>query len=568
MKLKLNYLLILTFFALFSLNSCQNEILEVTDTNEETLIAPNSTLADLMESAVTNDGGVDDILDNSNCFNVDLPVTIIVNGITITINTREDLALIEEIINQLEDDEDILEFIFPITIILSDYEEIVIENQQQFEALIDTCTEDETDVIDCIDFQYPISFSIYNTAFQIIDTVVIESDEQLYEFLERLQDESDQVVLASLNFPVTMIYANGNTVTVNNNYELEEVLNDAREDCSEEEACREEVVNAHLKECYWNVVAYNESNDFNDYDLYFKEDGLFKVIFEGNVITTGRWQTTTTDNGVVVTISELSEYQELFEGDWLIVECEDDYFKLIREESANSDVTRISIEKECEDDFECTALDIRLFLSECQWFAGSDLFDNVPVGEFHFLDDNVLVVVNTETGNEYTGIWEVELTDEAITLLIDLPAPYDAISKRWKITECAEHRIKMIADDNYLVFERNCSNQSCTEEELDSYLMEFNCYWVAVAVNGSNAFDDFAIQFNENQDLLIEGGGANFFGTWSTAGNPANGVFLTIAQLENNFSVFNGQWLVLECGPERIVLVDGNNEIVIERECP
>jgi len=45
-------------------------------------------------------------------------------------------------------------------------------------------------------------------------------------------------------------------------------------------------------------------------------------------------------------------------------------------------------------------------------------------------------------------------------------------------------------------------------------------------------------------------------------------VFLTIAQLENNFSIFNGQWLVTECGPERIVLVDGDNEIVIERECP
>lgn len=82
------------------------------------------------------------------------------------------------------------------------------------------------------------------------------------------------------------------------------------------------------------------------------------------------------------------------------------------------------------------------------------------------------------------------------------------------------------------------------------------------------AFNDFAIQFNENQDLLIEGNGANYFGTWSTAGNPANGVFLTIAQLENNFSIFNGQWLVTECGPERIVLVDGDNEIVIERECP
>ena len=90
----------------------------------------------------------------------------------------------------------------------------------------------------------------------------------------------------------------------------------------------------------------------------------------------------------------------------------------------------------------------------------------------------------------------------------------------------------------------------------------------SVAVNDSNSYADFAIQFNENQDLLIEGGGANYFGTWSTTGTSTNGVFLVITQLEGNFQVFNGQWLVTECGPERIVLVDGDNEIVIERACP
>ena len=98
--------------------------------------------------------------------------------------------------------------------------------------------------------------------------------------------------------------------------------------------------------------------------------------------------------------------------------------------------------------------------------------------------------------------------------------------------------------------------------------MEFECYWVAVSVDGSIAFNDFAIQFNDNQDLLIEGGGANYFGVWSTFGNSNDGVYLVISQLENNFSVFNDEWLAVECGADRIVLVVGDSETVIERECP
>ena len=163
MNFKFNYVLILAFFALLSFNSCQTEVLEVTETDEETLIAPNSTLVNLMQYTVTNDGSVDNIMDDSNCFSVNLPVTIIVNDITITINTLEDLELIEEIFDEFDSDDDVLEFLFPITIILNDYEEIVIENEDQLEAFIEECVNDEEEVIECVDFQYPISFSIYNT---------------------------------------------------------------------------------------------------------------------------------------------------------------------------------------------------------------------------------------------------------------------------------------------------------------------------------------------------------------------------------------------------------------------
>ena len=75
-----------------------------------------------MQSTVTNDGSVDDIMDDADCFSVDLPVTVLVNDLSITINTLSDLQLIEDIYNEFDTDEDSLEFSFPITIILYNYE--------------------------------------------------------------------------------------------------------------------------------------------------------------------------------------------------------------------------------------------------------------------------------------------------------------------------------------------------------------------------------------------------------------------------------------------------------------
>lgn len=660
MNFKFNYLLILAFFALLSFNSCQDEVLEVTETDEETLIAPNSTLANLMQYTVTNDGSVDNIMDNSNCFSVNLPVTIIVNDITITINTLEDLALIEEIFDEFDSDDDVLEFLFPITIILNDYEEIVIENESQLEAFIENCIDDEDDVIECIDFHYPISFSIYNTDFQVIDTVVIESDEHLYEFLENLQNENDQAVLASLNFPVTMVYANGNTVEVNNNVELQAAIQEAEDDCdddNEEDDCTKEEVDAYLTECHWNIVNFNGDDNFINKDIYFNNNGSLEIYSENNVIATGNWSTSMSNLGVVLTLSELTMFDGDLGGEWYVYECDDDRFKFTRVPGTIE--SYFIIERECDNQSDCSVAEIHADLKECKWYIGSDLVDGN--GPLMFTEDGVKL-----NGNIIGG-WNLALIEGYIYLTLDLSGDYMNISREWKLVECDDDRLQFISGDHTLVLEQECANTNpfecysnlefgicddgdeydgiatfnlneiypdcnednvevsfhategeahnnvnalsaeytnttnnqeliyvrvalagtneyeifvvllyvedcsvsgCTEEELDSYLMEFECYWVAVSVDGSNAFDDFAIQFNENQDLLIEGGGANYFGTWSTAGNPANGVFLTIAQLENNVAALNGQWLVTECGPERIVLVEGDRVIVIERECP
>lgn len=559
-------LLTITFFALLLFTSCQDEIIEETQINEDELLVANSQLAKLMESTAARDGSIDNILDDANCLSINLPVTVIVNDITVTINTLEDLELIEDIFDEFDYDDDVLDLLFPIIIVLNNHEEIVINNQEELDAFVEQCTDDSDDDIECIDFQYPVSFSIYDTSFQIIETVFIENDRELHEFLERLEN-SDTNLLVSLNFPVTMVYANGETIEVHNNTELSRVLNEANENCEDEEACREEVVNMYLQECYWNIVEYNNTNNLEYFDLYFFEDGLFKVKEGGTIVATGTWNTTLTDAGVVLNIRDLTSLVDLVGGNWLITDCDDDEFELIREETGTNEVTHIVIEQECEDDLDCSAQEVRSFLKECQWFAGSNLFDNVPAGAFYFEDDHVLVVINSSTNEEIVGYWDVELTDEGIMLIIELPEPYDIISKRWKISECGEHRVKMTHEDDYLVFERECDEAACTELDVDSFLLE--CVWNVVNFNGDDHLITYDLDFNDNQgiDITVLGTTDSFTGFWSTS-QTNDGVLIQFANINGpNIQAISGDWVVVECTNEELILHRGDDEMVLKQDC-
>ena len=203
MKSLLKFLPI-TFFTLLIFTSCQDEIFEETPINEEEVLVANSTLASSMRSTATMDGSLDNIIDHANCLSIELPVTVVVNGLEIIIDSVEDYEVIEAIFDEFSGDDDNLEIVFPITIILSDFTEITINNYDELENFIGECSgENEIDDdIECIDFQYPITISIFNSEFQVIDTVTINSDNELYNFIE---NELDDNVLASLNYPVTMI---------------------------------------------------------------------------------------------------------------------------------------------------------------------------------------------------------------------------------------------------------------------------------------------------------------------------------------------------------------------------
>ena len=654
--------LFLPLFISVLFTSCQNEVSDIVETNTEETFVAESALAQSMLRTTTFDGSFDNIIDSANCISVNLPVTVIVNGITITIEAIEDYDVIEDIFDEFENDDDNIEIVFPITIILSDYDEIVINNYDELYAFVEDClgeNEDDDD-IECIDFQYPISVSIFNSNFDFIETVQINNDEELYEFIEELEGG----VFASLNFPVNMVLADGSTIEVNNNDELQAAIEAAEDACDEDDDndwnddddddCSEEFVELSLKECIWNIVSYNGDDNFVSYDIDFDPNYGFTVSLNGNVLHEGSWSVSQDNDDLFVSFE--TSWEDL-NGNWEVVDCDDDRFKFVQETGSAS--TYIVIERECEDELDCSAQEISQNLQECIWYGVTSLYDTFAAEIFTFHEDGT--VSSQSSGGTTIGSWNVELSDEGVFLVLNSDVePYSLLSMEWHIIECDDDRIKGVNGDEYVVFEQdcsdpfecysntemvicdddtidgfaqfdlnmvypncvednieyafyasiadaesnsnaletnytntsnpqtiyarvqlagtnvfeifevelyveNCNTSGCSEEQVDAYLME--CHWVASSYNGDNQLVDYDIYFKPNQDLLVQGNGVSYSGVWSTEGNPANGVFVTITQLADPVGDLNNQWFVAECTEAQFILTTNEVEMVLDRDC-
>jgi len=329
MKIKFNYSIICFFLAFLSFTACQEEVSEIENPNEQETIVPNSVLSNLMSRTTANNGAADDILDGTSCFSVELPVTIMLNDVTIVIENQNDLEALEDVLDDFNTGNSALNFTFPITITFSDYSQIVIETGDELQSFIDQCVEEENNSIECADFVYPISFSVFNSGFSLVDTVVVQNDEALYNFLDELEDDENTIIV-SLNFPVIIAYTNGETITVSTNEELAEAIDAAEQFCNDEsDNCTEEEVILNLVACPWDFT--DGTDAFNNYQMVFNTNGDL-LIPEGSATSAigGNWSLSTTDNGVVLTISELTAFQDTLEGDWLIVQCDDNELTFVQ----------------------------------------------------------------------------------------------------------------------------------------------------------------------------------------------------------------------------------------------
>jgi hypothetical protein len=304
------------FFITFLFTSCRKEEMELVQDPDDQVLVANSVLANLMQQTAMNDGSFDNIIDKANCFNIKLPIAVIANGIDISLNTKEDLSAIEYVFDTSDDDIDTVVLVFPITIVLNDFTEADINNVNEFNTHVNRCNgENESDSdIECLDFQYPIMASIFNTANELIDTKTMMNDIQLYGFLENI----DQNDIVNLSFPIKVMLLDQTEININTLSELKNTIEIYTNTCDEDDDydtnaddcddCTKEELKTFLINCSnWAVDKlerndYNYDNAYEGYEFNFYEDGTIHVYWSGTEAY-GTWSTSGTGNNLTVVIN-------------------------------------------------------------------------------------------------------------------------------------------------------------------------------------------------------------------------------------------------------------------------
>ncbi|MFC0603282.1 hypothetical protein [Winogradskyella pulchriflava] len=330
--MKTNITLILLIFVL-AFTSCRKEETEFEQAPEEEVLEANSNIAILMQRTSSNDGSLDNIVDNANCFGIAFPYTITVNGEQITVNSQQDYAVIECILDQSDSDTYNIEINFPITIILADFTEVIINNITEFNTYSNNCNGENVsdDDIECIDFQYPIEVSIFNPNTEQLDTITLENDSQLYQFI----DDIDEDYITSFQFPITIILYDGSEISINNFNELETAIENAIDSCDEDDDydyndddcdnCTPAQLEAILTSCTnWEVdkLRRNDNNYddvYEDYEFNFFANGTLSVYWNTTTVY-GTWSTSGTGNNLEVIIDVPS--LPLCNNNWILHEIE------------------------------------------------------------------------------------------------------------------------------------------------------------------------------------------------------------------------------------------------------
>lgn len=311
----LNRLWLAIFIIAFLFTSCRKEDTEIIQAPVDQVLIANSVIANLMQQTAMNDGSFDNIIDKANCFNIKTPFTVKANGVQILINAIEDLSAVEYIFDTSDDDNDVLEIVFPVTIIFNDFTEVEIYSMNELYAYSNNCNgENEDDLdIECLDFQYPIVASVFNSSNELIDVITIVNDYQLYDFLENI----DQNDIINLEFPIKVKLLDNTESILNNLDELKNTIEYYYNSCDEDDdydysdddcdQCTKDELNSFLTSCSNWIVDKLERNDYNydnayeGYEFSFLEDGTVSVYWSGYEAL-GTWTTSGSGNQLTVVI--------------------------------------------------------------------------------------------------------------------------------------------------------------------------------------------------------------------------------------------------------------------------
>lgn len=204
----MNKILLVTF-CIF-LFACQEEEFTEIDNQDESSFLLDEQLSTLMKSVVSHDGSFDNRIDNADCFSINFPYGLWVNGVQH--NMTSPLDFVEITAGAVVIPE------FPIRITTAEYVEMEVSSFEEMQNLILGCHSGQMydDIISCVDFIYPIKISIYDSENTNFETLILNHDFDTFSSMESMEPNQ----LVGLNYPVSLRLNNGTSITVDSNEEL------------------------------------------------------------------------------------------------------------------------------------------------------------------------------------------------------------------------------------------------------------------------------------------------------------------------------------------------------------
>lgn len=469
MKTTVQLLKLFTFFALIAVLSCQDEITEITQPTEQEALVPDSPLARNIFNMSTFSSTASSIVTNTSCLAIQLPFSVVVNGNEITIETEEDYDIVAAIFDEFDDDDDELQIIFPVTLILFDYSEVEVNNNDELEFYIEECLDSYNveDDIDCITFEYPITLSLFNTAFQFLNSVVVNNDQELFNFLD--DDFDDDDVIAAINYPINVVLFDGTIITVNNNNELNNIIEANDDDCDDDSNTNISLndLEALLLECLWKIDDL-EINDEDLDDLYegylidFQENNLALVTSPEGTIFNGTWSLNETSTSVKLNL-EINGVPDLNNSSWILREVDDDNDDDEIEVKFRHIEDILKLEQVCIATNNEETQNFQNLLTSGEWFVALYIDDDDDeTSDYQNLifvfNSNGLVEVSNNQTTIQTGSWSAFVNSQGQLKLVlsfsDDDDLFDELDEDWNVVQTTDNTISLEDDDNQLVFEK------------------------------------------------------------------------------------------------------------------
>ncbi|MDG2432171.1 hypothetical protein [Flavobacterium sp.] len=292
--------------ALLGFTSCQSEVNEVDGQNPNTNAA-NSTATTNFKRTAMFDGSADDMLDGTSCSSIVLPAVATVNGIRVSLFTQADYQQVISILGQFNNDQDTVVLQFPLKVKTSNYTEVAVNSQSEYNAIVNGCTSAQSSgqsAISSVKITFPMTILTYNTSFQQTGSLVFTSNQQLYTYMSNISSTE----LFSVKYPLALTLIDGSKTNVSSDAEFKAAIEASLKTKATMEAAVQSskqmetiLVNGMFKVQSFVNSGVDSATTYKDFTIDFANDMSIKV-FNG---------LTTAANGTYATSSQTDVFLKL-----------------------------------------------------------------------------------------------------------------------------------------------------------------------------------------------------------------------------------------------------------------